>query len=167
MVGMLFCQFTFAANANPISIDASIFDVDSKRNIVNASDNVVVKYGDITILSQSGTYYKKDQRVVVRGKVVVKRGEMTLNCEVASASSLTDRIDVSTNVQFRYRDIKGFAKVGFFDRKLEVVQLMGRPQVWQGQDHLVGDVIRVDILKNRVTTQGGARAVFSADKFSK
>ncbi len=154
------------ASTRDISIDATSFEVDGKQNIVVASGDVVVKQGDVTIVSEFGTYFQLEQKVILTGKVKVKRESMLLTCDKAIAYGGEGRIEVTGNVVFTYGDIKGAAGMGTYDRRAQTVRLSGRPKVWQNRDELTGNVIQVDIQRSKVITYGAARAIFSFDKFS-
>jgi len=149
-----------------ISIDATAFEVDGKQNVVIASGNVVVKQGDVTLFGNAGIYYQTVQKVILSGNVKVVRDAMTLTCDRAVAHGKEDRIEVTGNVVFVRGDIRGTSGVGVYDRKSQTIQLSGDPKVWQNRDELTGKTILVDIRRSKVTTQGGAKAVFSVDKFS-
>lgn len=149
-----------------ISIDAASFEVDGKQNILMASGNVVVKHGDVTLYGNVGTYFQNIQKIVLSGKVSVVRERMTLSCDQAIAYGVEDRIEVTGNVVFVRGDINGRSGTGVYDRKSQTVLLSGDPKVWQNRDELTGKTILVDIRRSKVTTSGGAKAVFSVDKFS-
>lgn len=149
-----------------LTIDATLFEVDGKRNVVLASGNVVVTQGDVVINGKTGTYYKASQKIVLSGDVRVVRGAMNLTCQTAIAYAIDNRVEVSGDVKFLYEDIHGTAGLGVYSRKEQTVLLSGSPVVWQNRDVLSGKSILVDIQKNKVTTYGGAKAVFSAEKFS-
>ncbi len=149
-----------------ISIDATTFEVDGRENVLVASGNVVVKQGDVTLYGNLGTYYQNLQKIILSGKVRVIREKMTLSCDQAIAYGIEDRIEVTGNVVFVRDDINGRAGAGRYDRKAQTVLLSGDPKVWQNRDELTGKTILVDIRRSKVTTYGGAKAVFSVEKFS-
>lgn len=171
-IAFLWCQqlaaavLPQAASAGTISIDATSFEVDGKQNILMASGNVVVKHGDVTLYGNLGTYYQNLQQIILSGKVRVIREKMNLSCDRAIAYGVEDRIEVTGNVVFVREDINGRSGAGLYDRKAQTVLLSGNPKVWQNRDELTGKTILVDIRRSKVTTYGGAKAVFSVEKFS-
>jgi|GEM_PF-1113115 len=149
-----------------INISADSFEVDARDNTLLAAGNVVVQHRDVTLAGSRAIYFKTLQKVIITGNVTVKRQAMTMACDTVTSLVLEDKIEVSGNVQFMSGDIHGTAGLGVYDHKTQIIRLSGNPKVWQNRDELIGKLITVDFRHRKVVTNGGARAVFSADKFS-
>ena len=144
-----------------IQIDADFFELDANRNNVIASGNVVVTQADIILYGDKATYDQRSQLIDLKHNIRLIKGEMTLYCDTVRADGVKNTISAKGNVRFSFKDMKGLSESIEFDIDKQELVLAGSPKAWQGQDLVQGDMIFINLKKNKVTTKGKAKIYIS------
>jgi lipopolysaccharide transport protein LptA len=165
----LFSSTIHSAPSNPktmgkdININADMFEVDAKANIVVASGNVVVKQKDVTLYGKKALYNQKKQLIKVIDGVRMVRGDMLLTCNQANADGANDIIKALGNVYFTFSNIKGTAENAKYNLKTQTILLLGKPHAWKGKDEIFGETIYIDLKEEKITTRGKAKVIISEE----
>jgi lipopolysaccharide transport protein LptA len=156
---------SFIEGASKIDIEADLFELDGKKNLVIASGNVIVTQRDIKIIGKRARFDQDKNRIRLVGGVTLKRGKMSLVCDQIVALGNKDIIEAQGHVKFTFSGIRGTAGFAKYDMLKQLVELKGQPRAWQGQDEISGKMISVDLEKGKIRTFGKAKVTFSVDRF--
>lgn len=167
ILGVTLCCLSVMAapSSSPLDIEADVFELDSKRNILVTSGNVQAVQGDIVLRGPYGLYNQGAQRIEFTRGVEVVRDKLRLTADQAVADAKAKRISLSGRVRLYYQGIEGESEKGAYEVSSKTVVFWGNPVVRQGQDQLTGEKIVFDSVTGRVITSGKARVKLSADRF--
>ena len=132
-----------------IFLASSTFDAFGEEEKPKGKDEPV----DITSDQMEGD--RSTQKVVFIGSVVVKQGEMVMNCDKLDVSykeetrTITD-LYATGNVKVVQNEITALADEAFFYRREGKVVLKGNTEVWQGKDVMFGEKITLFLDEDRV-----------------
>lgn len=147
-----------------IQMSADQLEVDALNNRVLASGNVIVQQQDIFIYGTRANYDQNTQIAKITGNVTVKKAEMKLKCNYVIANGADNSLTAYDEIEFSFKDITGKSQRADYSTEEKRVKFSGDPIVKQGTDSIKGEIIYVDLERQKVTTEGNAKVIFSLDK---
>jgi lipopolysaccharide export system protein LptA len=136
----------------PLHISAARLEADQDKNLIVFKGNVKAVYGDATL-------YADELRVIYQPR----KGPSPAAGKPQETSPLgglggegIDRIVAQGKVRFVQGDrVATGAKAIYYRNKDEIV-LLGRPQVWRGENHLRGSKITFNLASQKVVVEGSS-----------
>lgn len=123
----------------PIEVDAEKMELRGKENLVIFSGSVVSRRGDVDLSSDELVVFLDEE-----GKEV-------------------QRIEAEGNVRIRKGDILISGDKGVLELVEETFVITGNPRMWRGRDVVEGELIRLNLVDEKVNVEGAKIIMFPAD----
>ncbi|MGQ9688576.1 MAG: LptA/OstA family protein [Desulfobaccales bacterium] len=137
----------------PLRISASQLEADQEKHLITFSGQVKAEYGDSVLYADKLlVYYQspKEARLArpegSKGPGVSPLGEL--------GGERLDRLEARGNVRFVQGDRVAAAEQAVYHRQQDEIVLLGRPQVWRGENHLKGSRITFRLASRKVVVEG-------------
>lgn len=139
-----------AQNAEiPLHISASRLEADQEKNRIVFKGKVKALYGDATLYADELWVMYQPRQGRSSAAAESPLGEL--------GGENIDRIEARGKVRFVQGDrVATGAKAIYYRSKDEIV-LLGRPQVWRGENHLRGSKITFNLASQKVVVEGSAK----------
>ena len=137
----------------PLYISASQLEADQDQRRIIFKGKVKAVYGDASLYAdQLLVFYKTQDKGSSPSPAKEKTSEFSPLGDLGGEK--LDRIEARGNVRFVQGDRVATGETAIYYRTQEEVVLLGRPQVWRGENHLRGSKITFNLASNRVVVEG-------------
>jgi len=136
----------------PLHITAAQLEADQEENRIIFKGQVKAVYGDATLYTDKlMVFFKKSQEKASSEDKAPKGLESSPLGELGGEK--LERIEAMGNVRFVQEDRVATGQKAIYYRDKDEVVLLGRPQVWRGENNLKGNKIIFNLATNRVVVE--------------
>jgi len=140
----------------PLHITAARLEADQDKRLVIFSGQVKAQQGDAVLYAdQLLVYYQPGPETAARAGPAPQPEKATSPLADLGGEKI-DRIEAQGNVRFVQEDKVATGDKAVFYQERDEVVLLGRPQVWRGENTIRGERIVFHLKDKRVTVEGSS-----------
>ena len=140
----------------PLHITAAQLEADQDKQLIIFKGQVKAVYGDATLFTdQLLVFFEKPEGKVPSASSAQKSPEASPLGELGGEK--LERIEAMGNVRFVQEDRVATGQKAIYYRDKDEVVLLGRPQVWRGENNLKGNKIIFNLTTQRVVVESSPK----------
>lgn len=140
----------------PLYISASQLEADQDERRIVFKGQVKAVYGDATLYAdQLLVFYQPQKKGRPPSSSAGKPQQVSPLGDLGGEK--IDRIEAKGNVRFVQGDRVATGEKAIYYRDQEKILLLGRPQIWRGENHLQGSKITLYLASHKVVVEGTAQ----------
>jgi len=141
-----------ADKETPLHITAAELEADQDKHLIIFKGQVKAVYGDATLHTDRLLVFFKKPQDQGRAPASAQKSLESSPLESLGGEKL-ERIEALGNVRFVQEDRVATGEKAIYYRDKDEVVLLGRPQVWRGENHLKGNKIIFNLATKRVMVE--------------
>ncbi len=140
----------------PLHITAAQLEADQDKNLIIFKGQVKAVYGDATLYTDKLlVFFKKPEKKAPPAPAAQKTLETSPLGQLGGEK--LDRIEALGNVRFVQEDRVATGEKAIYYQDKDEVVLLGRPQVWRGENNLKGNKIIFNLTTKRVVVESSPK----------
>lgn len=140
----------------PLNISASHLEADQDRHLIVFKGRVKAVYGDTTLYTDQLLVFYKPRKKDRSSSPSAKKSQETSPLGDLGGEKI-DRIEARGNVRYVQGDRVATGQKAVYYRDKEEIVLLGRPQVWRGDNHLRGSKITFNLASQKVVVESSPK----------